>query len=89
MAYLINRILILNDIPHSLRSNTILKNEMLFFAGCSLALATGAGLNASVCLLNFNQGLRPLLMDSGWKNGRYEFEPIHAQGRLSARLELD
>lgn len=62
---------------------------MLLFAGCSLALATVAGLNATVCLLNFDQGLKPLLMDSGWKQGRYEFEPIHAQGRLSARLELD
>lgn len=62
---------------------------MLLFAGCSLALAAVAGLNAIACLLNFDQDLRPLLMDSGWKQGRYEFEPIHAQGRLSARLELD
>ena len=89
MAYLVSRILILTGVPPSLRSNTILKNEMLLFAGCSLALATIACGNATVCLLNFGQGLKPLLMDTGWKQGRYEFEPIHAQGRLSARLELD
>jgi hypothetical protein len=88
IAYLLSRIAVLNDMDNR-RSNTLLKNEMLLFAGCSLALATAAGLNATICLLNFNQGLKPLLMDSGWKQGRYEFEPIHAQGRLSARLELD
>ncbi|KAF9698737.1 hypothetical protein EKO04_003296 [Ascochyta lentis] len=89
IAYLISRILVLNDIPHSPRSSTLLKNEMLLFAGCSLTLATIACVNATLCLFNFNRGLKPLLLDSGWKQGRYEFEPIHAQGRLSARLELD
>lgn len=62
---------------------------MLFFAGSSLALATVACLNAIVCLLNFGQGLKPLLLDSGWKTGQYEFEPIHVHARLSSRLELD
>lgn len=89
MAYLISRILILYGVPKSLRSKTILKDEMLFFAGFSLLLATLAFLNATVCLLNFNQGLKPLLLDSGWKQGRYEFQPIHAQARMSVRLELD
>ncbi|KAF1923345.1 uncharacterized protein M421DRAFT_75520 [Didymella exigua CBS 183.55] len=89
IAYLISRILILNDIPHSGLSNTILKNEMLLFAGCSLALATTACVNATVCILNFNQGLKPLLASSGLKTGTYNFEPIHAQARLSVRLELD
>lgn len=89
MAYLVSRILVLNNVPPSLRSNTVLKSEMLFFAGCSLALATIACLNATVCFFNFNHGLKPLLLDSRWKGGQYEFEPIHAQARLSARLELD
>ncbi|KAJ4983389.1 hypothetical protein SVAN01_11124 [Stagonosporopsis vannaccii] len=89
MTYLISRILILNGVPKSLRSSTILKNEMLLFAGFSLTLATIAFFNASICLFNFDHGLKPLLLDSGWKQGRYEFQPIHAQARLSARLELD
>jgi hypothetical protein len=89
IAYLISRILALNGVPPSQRSNTILKNEMLLFSGGALALAIVACVNAIMCFFNFNQGLKPLLMDSGWKQGRYEFEPIHAQGRPYARLELD
>ena len=89
MAYLISRILILNDVPKSPRSKTILKNEMLFFAGFSVTLATMAFLNATLCLFNFNHGLKPLLLDAGWKQGRYEFQPIHPQARMSVRLELD
>jgi len=89
IAYLISRILILNGIPRSQRSNTTLKDEMLFFAGCALTLAIVACLNAVVCFLNFNQGLRPLLLSSGWQQNKYEFSPIHAQARLTSRLELD
>lgn len=89
IAYLISRILILNGIPQSQRSNTILKDEMLFFAGCALTLAIVACAHATVCLLNFDQGLKPLLLNSGWKRNQYEFSPIHAQARLTSRLELD
>jgi hypothetical protein len=89
IAYLISRILILNGIPKSRRSATTLKDEMLFFAGCALTLAIVACVNAMVCLLNFNQGLKPLLLNSGWKQNKYEFSPIHAQARLTSRLELD
>ncbi|OSS43579.1 hypothetical protein B5807_11775 [Epicoccum nigrum] len=89
IAYLISRILILNGIPKSRRSATTLKDEMLFFAGCALTLAIVACVNAMLCLLNFNQGLKPLLLNSGWKQNKYEFSPIHAQARLTSRLELD
>ncbi|KAJ8110475.1 hypothetical protein OPT61_g6695 [Boeremia exigua] len=89
IAFLISRILILNGVPKSMRSQTLLKNEMLLFAGFSLTLATAAFLIATLCMFNFNHGLRPLLLNSAWKQGQYEFRPIHAQARLSARLELD
>lgn len=89
IAYLISRILVLNDVPPSLRSKTLLKNEKLLFAGCSLTLATGACLNAALCFLNFDHGLKPLLLDQGWKQGRHEFQPIQAQEQLAVRLELD
>ncbi|KAH6620548.1 hypothetical protein C7974DRAFT_235957 [Boeremia exigua] len=89
IAYLLSRILVLHGVQKSSRSQTLMKNEMLFFAGCSLLLSTIACGNATLCLLNFGHGLKPLLMDSGWKQGRYEFQPIHDRGRPAARLELD
>ncbi|OAL01939.1 hypothetical protein IQ06DRAFT_219702, partial [Phaeosphaeriaceae sp. SRC1lsM3a] len=86
MAYLISRILVL--LGHGLLSKTLLKDEMLLFAGVALALATLACLNAMVCVFNFNKGLKPLLQREHWKQTPHEFEPVH-QHRYAERIELD
>ncbi|KAH7075769.1 hypothetical protein BKA63DRAFT_543122 [Paraphoma chrysanthemicola] len=86
MAYLLSRILVLTG--HGIRANTLLKDEMLLYAGVALALATLACLNAMLCLANFNKGLKPLLQRSSWNKSPHEFEPIN-QHRYSERIELD
>jgi hypothetical protein len=86
MAYLVSRILVLEG--HGFYSKTILKDEMLLFAGVALALGTMTCLTAMVCLLNFNKGLKPLLQRNSWKNTPHEFEPVH-QHRYAERIELD
>jgi hypothetical protein len=86
MAYLISRLLVLEG--HGFYSKTILKDEMLLFAGVSLALATMISLTAMVCVFNFNKGMKPLLQRNSWKGGQHEFEPVH-QHRYAERIELD
>ncbi|KAH7090371.1 hypothetical protein FB567DRAFT_626361 [Paraphoma chrysanthemicola] len=86
MAYLLSRILVLTG--HGIRANTLLKDEMLLYAGVALALATLACLNAMLCLANFNKGLKPLLQRSSWNKSAHEFEPVN-QHRYSERIELD
>lgn len=86
IAYLISRILVL--LGHGLLSKTLLKDEMLLFAGVALALATLVCLNTMVCVVNFNKGLKPLLQREHWKQTPHEFEPVH-QHRYAERIELD
>lgn len=86
MAYLLSRILVLNG--NGVRSKTLLKDEMLLFAGTALALATMACFNAMLCVANFGKGLKPLLQNSSWRQKPHEFEPIN-QHRYAERIELD
>ncbi|KAH8726091.1 hypothetical protein GQ44DRAFT_614761 [Phaeosphaeriaceae sp. PMI808] len=85
MAYLLSRILILTG--KGLMSKTLLKNEMLLFAGVTLALATLACLNTMICAVNFKKGLKPLLEISSWQESPHEFEPVH-QHRYAQRIDL-
>lgn len=86
MAYLVSRILVLNG--NSIRANTLLKDEMMLFAGTALTLATMVCANAMLCVANFGKGLKPLLQNSSWKQRPHEFEPIN-QHRYSERIDLD
>ncbi|KAH7412188.1 hypothetical protein DE146DRAFT_272998 [Phaeosphaeria sp. MPI-PUGE-AT-0046c] len=86
IAYIISRILVL--LGDGLLSMTLLKDEMLLFAGVALALATLACLTTMVCVFNFNKGLKPLLQREHWKQTPHEFEPVN-QHRYAERIELD
>ena len=86
MAYLLSRILVLNGTGE--RSRTLLKDEMLLFAGTALALATLACITAIVCVCNFGKGLKPLLQNSSWKQTPHEFEPV-MEHRYAERIQLD
>ncbi|CBX92243.1 hypothetical protein IAQ61_000422 [Plenodomus lingam] len=86
ITYLLSRILLLTG--KSRRANTALKDEMLFFAGTAIALATLACFNAMLCVFNFRKGLRPLLGGYSWNQAPSVFEPVH-QHRYSERIELD
>lgn len=86
MAYLLNRILVLNG--NSLTARTLLKDEMLLFASVALVLAIAACINAMLCVVNFHKGLKPLLQNSSWKQRPHEFQPVH-QHRYAQRIELD
>lgn len=86
MAYLTSRLLVLTGTGP--RSNTVLKDEIFFFAGTALALATCAALNAMLCVVNFRKGLKPLIGNRSWKQVPQEFEPVN-QHRYSERIELD
>lgn len=59
-AYLVSRLVVLYG--KSLRARTLLKNEIVFFAGVALMFSVSASVAGSICLTNFYKGLKPILL---------------------------
>lgn len=60
MTYLVSRIVVLYG--DSMLAKTILKDEMIFHASVALGFSVFAVLAGSICLSNFRQGLKPLVL---------------------------
>lgn len=83
-----SRLIVLHG--NGFRSKTEMKDEMVFFALVAVALAIFACINAILCMTNFNNGLKPLLLYQDFnQEQRVKFEPVEAYMRYSTRFELD
>ncbi|OAL46339.1 hypothetical protein IQ07DRAFT_146909 [Pyrenochaeta sp. DS3sAY3a] len=60
MAYFINRLVVLHGT--SIRANTDLKEQMVFYAVAALVFSTAAFGVGCACFMNFGKGLRPVLL---------------------------
>ncbi|PVH91645.1 hypothetical protein DM02DRAFT_545403 [Periconia macrospinosa] len=92
IAYLVSRIVVLCG--NGIRANTILKNEMLLFAGSALAFNAFICINSVLCITNFGCGLKPLLSgEISNERQPYEFHSLGYQPAnqsfVSRRLSLD
>ncbi|KAH7060447.1 hypothetical protein B0J12DRAFT_695823 [Macrophomina phaseolina] len=81
VAYLVSRVLLL--LGNGKRSETILKDEMLFFAFVALFLVTSTLVASILCMINFGHGLEPHLLGLTGKKAPQDPEDAYRFERLS------
>ncbi|KAJ4294407.1 hypothetical protein N0V90_008097 [Kalmusia sp. IMI 367209] len=82
IAYLVSRILVLHGT--SMLANTLMKDEMVFFASVAVGFSAIAFLTGSLCFFNFGKGLKPIVLGQVQRKRRTdEFENDYHFQRLN------